>query len=304
MGLALDTRKPAGAALRTLLQREFVRAEKRLVQAASDDTIERIKGVHEFRRSVKRLRAAWRMVRGAVAAQEQRRIDQALGGAARRLGSLRDAHARTIAASRIAALLPRSMRALALDAWRATGGAVPEAAGAMGVEAVRRLVRESQAELADARARVMSMDLDTFTWSDASASIVEACGAARDRFRTSWEGRDEEWLHDVRKRAQRAANMLLLVGAGAGRHGKTTEARLRLVAGLLGEARDAGLMLSDMPELPKASPLHVASRQMRRTAERHRARCLRRALVAGRVTIPEGRREMRKRMDRSLVRST
>jgi hypothetical protein len=98
--------------------------------------------------------------------------------------------------------------------------------------------------------------------------------------------------------------MLLLVGAGAGRHGKTMEARLRLVAGLLGEARDAGLMLSDMPELPKASPLHVASRQMRRTAERHRARCLRRAHVAGRAAIPEGRREMRRRMDRTLVRST
>jgi CHAD domain-containing protein len=303
MALALDLRKPAGAALRALLQREFVRAERRLAQAASDETTDRIQGVHEFRRCVKRLRAAWRLVRGAVAIREQRRIDQALGGAARRLGSLRDAHARTIAAGRIAALLPRSMRALALDAWRATGGAVSEAAGAMEVEAVRRLVRESQSELEDVRVRVMSMDLDAFTWHDAAASIVEACGTARDRFRTSWEGRDEAWLHDVRKRAQRAANMLLLVGAGTGRHGKTMEARLRVVAGLLGEARDAGLMLSDMPELPKASPLHMASRRMRRMAERHRARCLRRALVAGRAAMTEGRREMRRRMDRALARS-
>lgn len=303
MALALDTRKPAGAALRLLLQREFVRAGKRLAQAASEDPIERIQGVHEFRRSVKRLRAAWRLTRGTIAAPEQRRIDRALGGAARRLGSLRDAHARTIAAGRIAALLPRSMRALALDAWRATGGAVPEAAGAMRVEAVRRLVAESQAELEDVRTRVMAMDLDAFTWSDAAASIVDTCAAARDRFRASWEGRSEEWLHDVRKRAQRAANMLLLVGAAGGRRNKTIESRLRVAAGLLGEARDAGPMLSDMPELPKASPLHAASRQMRRMAERHRARCLRRARAAGRAAISESRREMRGRLDRALVRS-
>jgi hypothetical protein len=55
MALALDTRKPAGAALRLLLQREFIRADRRLDQAVSDVPSERIRGVHEFRRSVKRL---------------------------------------------------------------------------------------------------------------------------------------------------------------------------------------------------------------------------------------------------------
>lgn len=304
MALALDRRKPAGSALRLLLQREFVRAGRRLAQAASEDPAERVTGVHEFRRSVKRLRAAWRVARGAIGAQAHRDVDRGLGDAARRLGSLRDAHARTIAAGRIAALLPKSMRALALDAWRATGGAVPEAAGAMSAESVRALVRESRAELDAVEERVRAIDLDPLTWSVVAAALAEACGSARDRFRASWEGRDEEWLHDARKRAQRAVNMLALMRVDAGARSKVSEARLRVAAGLLGEARDATLMLQGMPELPKASPLHAASRQMRQVAERHAVRCLRRARTTGQSAMPEGRRELRRRFERLLSGST
>jgi CHAD domain-containing protein len=303
MALALEIRRPAGSALRLLFQREFVRAGKRLVQAASDTPRERVEGVHEFRRSVKRLRAAMRVARQVVTEREWRGIDGALGDAARRLGSLRDAHARTIAAGRIAALLPRPMRALALDAWRATGGVVTESAGDPSVGSVRALVRESRAELEAARERVMDLDLDPLTWPLVARAVAEACGSARDRFRVAWEGRDENWLHDVRKRAQRAANMLALLSTAGERRVATTEARLRAVSGLLGDARDAGLMLQDMPELPRASPLHAASRQMRRVAIRHRERCLRRARVAGATALAEGRRDVRRRLERALARS-
>ena len=302
MALALDIRRPAGTALRTLLQREFVRAGKRLDQATADSPSERVKGVHEFRRSVKRLRAALRLARGVIGAQAHRVLDRALGGAARRLGTLRDAHARTIAAGRIAALLPRSTRAVAMDAWRATGGAVAEAAGGMSVEAVRALVRESRAEIDAAQAQVAGLDLDALTWSAVARAIAESHGAARARFRARWDGRDEEWLHDARKRAQRAANMLALLPISAGRPLDSVQVRLRQAAGLLGESRDAGLMLDRLPELPKASPLHAASRQMRRAAARHRTRCLSRARAVGLAASRERRDEMRLRLDRALRR--
>jgi CHAD domain-containing protein len=300
MALALDTRKPAGSALQLLLQREFVRAGKRLDQAAGASAKDRIQGVHEFRRSVKRLRAALRLARPAIGVAEHRAIDRSLGDSARRLGALRDAHARTIAAGRIAALLPRSMRALALDAWRATGGAASEAAGEMSLESVRTLVKESRVELEAVRRMVLALNLGSLDWPAVAAGLAEGCGAARDRFRMSWKGRDEEWLHDSRKRAQRAANLLLLVQAGVGRRATLAEGRLREASGLLGEARDAGLMLEGMPALPKSSPLHAASRQMRRVAERHRERCLRRARVVGAAALGEGRREMRRRLEAAL----
>ena len=300
MALALDTRRSAGSALQLLLQREFARAVKRLDQAAESSAKDRIQGVHEFRRSVKRLRAALRLARPVIGGAEHRAIDRSLGDSARRLGALRDAHARTIAAGRIAALLPRAMRALALDAWRATGGAASEAAGGMPLDSVLALVRESRLELEAVRHIVLSLDLGALDWPAVAAALAEGCGAARDRFRMSWRGRDEEWLHDARKRAQRAANLLLLVQPRVGRRALLAERRLREAAGLLGEARDAGLMLEGMPMLPKSSPLHAASRQMRRVAERHRERCLRRARTVGEAALRAGRREMWRRFEAAL----
>ena len=61
MALALDTRRRLPAALQSLLQREFEQACRRLDQAAGPLPQDVITGVHEFRRSVKRLRAALRL---------------------------------------------------------------------------------------------------------------------------------------------------------------------------------------------------------------------------------------------------
>ena len=154
MALGLDNRRRLPAALQSLLQREFDQALRRLEQAASDRPGDRVTGVHEFRRSVKRLRATLRLVRGAVPDRELSSIDRALGGAARRLGELRDAHARSLAAARLVRLVPRSMRALAMDAWRAgceagAGGGTP-----MRAAAVQALLRQSRVEMEMTRVQI------------------------------------------------------------------------------------------------------------------------------------------------------
>ena len=115
MALSLDVRRKVPAALRTLLEREFDQSLRRLDQAAGDKPADRGEGVHEYRRSVKRLRAALQLASGVVPAAELHRIDRALSDAARRLGTLRDAHARRIAAERVAMLLPKVWRALAMQ---------------------------------------------------------------------------------------------------------------------------------------------------------------------------------------------
>ena len=275
MALALDTRRRLPAALQSLLQREFDQALRRLDQAGGPKPSDRVTGVHEFRRSVKRLRAALLLAEGVVPEGERRAIDRALGDAARRLGSLRDAHARRIAAERIVKLVPRSMRALAMDAWRASGGAVTEAAAGLSDAAARTLVQASQSEIESIRQRVRALDLSALDASSASKALADAWGRARDRFRASWTGRDEEWLHGARKRAQRAANLLLLVAAFDPAWAVRAERSLRMASALLGEARDAELMVQGMPELPPGSPLQVPSHRLRLAARRHREKCLR-----------------------------
>ena len=300
MALALDTRRRLPAALHSLLQREFDQASRRLQQAVSPRPADRVTGVHEFRRSVKRLRAALLLVEGVVPEGERRAIDRALGDAARRLGALRDAHARRIAAERIVRLLPRPMRALAMDAWRTSGGSVAEAAAGLTPAAAQSLVQASRDEIAAIRQRVQALDLSRLDADAVARSIAGAWARSRDRFRASWSGRDEEWLHGARKRAQRTANMLLLVKPAVGAWSERTERRLRAATALLGEARDAGLMAHDLPELPAGSPLHVAARRLLLAARRHRAKCLRAARTQGVAAMREGRGELRRRLRRAL----
>ena len=300
MALALDTRRRLPAALQSLLQREFDQALRRLDQAGGDMPEDLVTGVHEFRRSVKRLRAALRMTEGVTGRRERETIDGMLGGAARRLGALRDAHARTLAARRIVRLVPRSMRALAMDAWRASGGTGTEAAAERGAEGVATLLRQSRSEIARARERVTALDLSRMDAAVLASAVADVWGRARDRFRAEWRDRDEAWLHGVRKRAQRAANLLLLVAPAAGAWATRTERRLRRATALLGEARDAELMVHDLPEPPAGSPLQVPARRLRLAAMRHRARCLRAARMQGTVAMREGRGEVRRRVRRAL----
>ena len=69
---------------------------------------------------------------------------------------------------------------------------------------------------------------------------------------------------------------------------------------LLGEARDAELMVHDLPEPPAGSPLQVPARRLRLAAMRHRARCLRAARMQGTVAMREGRGEVRRRVRGAL----
>ena len=300
MALALDTRRRLPAALQSLLQREFDQALRRLDQAGGPKPSDRVTGVHEFRRSVKRLRAALLLTEGVVPETERRAIDRALGDAARRLGTLRDAHARRIAAERIVKLVPRSMRALAMDAWRTSGGAVSEAAAGLAPAAAHALVKASRDEIESIRQRVRALDLACIDAQTVSAAIARAWGRARQRFRVAWTGRDEAWLHGVRKRAQRSANLLLLVAPAAGAWAVRTERRLRAASALLGEARDAELMVQGMPELPAGSPLQVPAHQLRMAARRHRTKCLRAARVRGAAAMREARSEVRRRLRKAL----
>lgn len=303
MALSLDVRRKVPAALRTLLEREFDQSLRRLDQATGDRPADRVEGVHEFRRSVKRLRAALQLAVGVVPQAESRRIDRALSDAARRLGTLRDAHARRIAAERVAMLLPKVWRALAMDAWRASGGMVTEAAAELSAASVRALLRASRADMQAIRERVKALNLDAMRATDVSAAVAEAWARARARFNATWDDRDEAWLHGARKRAQRTANLLVLVGGWGGRWSEATERRLRRASGLLGEARDSELMLERMPALAPDAPLHGVVKRLRDAATRRRKAALREARREGRAALRSGRRACRERLMAAMERA-
>lgn len=279
-----------------MLDREFEAAARRLTQAEGWRPEHRVEGVHEFRRSVKRLRAALALSAHVVGQREWKSVDAALSAAARRLGSLRDAHARRAAAQRLVRLLPRSIRALAMDAWRASGGAVTEAAAEPSEEIVHRLVRASAIELRAIRDRVTRWDLQGLHADHVVEAVTRAWGRARDRFRASWRERENEWLHGARKRAQRCASLLVLVQGWDGKIVRASERRLRAAAGLLGQARDAELMLERLgdPELDPA--LRAVAGRLRSASERHAARCLRQARREGVAALREGRKQLRGRL--------
>ena len=303
MALSLDVRRKLPAALRTLLEREFDQSLRRLDQAAGDRPADRVEGVHEFRRSVKRLRAALQLAAGVVPQAEWRRVDRALSDAARRLGTLRDAHARRIAAERVAMLLPKVWRALAMDAWRASGGMVTEAAAELSAASVRALLRASRADMQAIRERVKALNLDAMRATDVSAVVAEAWARTRARFNATWDDRDEAWLHGARKRAQRTANLLVLVGGWGGRWSEATERRLRRASGLLGEARDSELMLERMPALAPDAPLHGVVKRLRDAATRRRKAALREARREGRAALRSGRRACRERLMAAMERA-
>lgn len=284
--------------LRAVLEHEFDAAERRLRQAEGWRSEDRVEGVHEFRRAVKRLRAAVSIAAAEVGEREWTSVDRGLSAAARRLGGLRDAHARRAAAQRLVRLLPRSTRAVGMDAWRAAGGSLTEAAAEPSPVAVHRLVQASAGELDGLRHRVAAWTLEGLDRHAVVDAVVLAWSRARDRFRASWEGREGEWLHGARKRAQRCASMLLLVQAWDGRGIRDAQRRLRQAASLLGEARDAELMLACMPEPAKGDALWPVTRRWRSAITRHAATCLRRARREGLLALAQGRGELRRRLRR------
>ena len=259
--------------------------------------------MHEYRRSVKRLRAALQLASGVVPAAELHRIDRALSDAARRLGTLRDAHARRIAAERVAMLLPKVWRALAMDAWRSSGGMVTEAAADLPQASVQSLVQASRADMQAIRVRVQALKLDAMRAQTVADAVADAWRRARTRFNASWEDRDEAWLHGARKRAQRAANLLVLVGGWGGRWSAATERRLRRASGLLGEARDSELMLERMPAVAPDAPLHEVVRRVREVATKRRKAALRESRGEGRAALRLGRGACRKRLMSAIDRA-
>ena len=155
-------------------------------------------------------------------------------------------------------------------------------------------------EIESIRRRVRELDLNRLDAEAVAEAVASAWARARQRFGAAWTGREEEWLHGVRKRAQRVANLLVLVAPAAGAWAVRAEARLRKASAALGEARDADLMVQAMPELPAGNPLQVPAHHLRMAARRHRVKCLRAARAQGAAATSEGRGEVRRRLRKAL----
>lgn len=192
-GFQLDLRRDAGTAVRELARREAERAQEQLTSHSVDAE----SAIHEFRKSMKALRALARLVRGSLG-EGFRPCNRALRDAARHLADLRDEDA-----------VLEALRAL--DADEAS-----DADRAVLARAEQELSRRSErpAALASLSERA-KMALQTFepaaralaeleidSYMDFEEGLRRTYRSARARARAVDRQKDDVALHELRKRVK------------------------------------------------------------------------------------------------------
>jgi CHAD domain-containing protein len=256
----------AGEALRRIAAEEFAA----IGAALADRTVPLARKVHEGRKATKRLRALLRLV--APVFPEAHEEIAVLRDAAARLSALRDKGALTETLSRLG--LPQDVSAnlsAALDKRRAAGTA-----------AQKRLLAAFAGEMDAAAGRAQSWTLTQTGWHALAPGLQRSYRRLRKSFEAARRARDEEPVHEFRKRAKdHWYQTLLLRGAFPEVMDGYAAAAERLCDDL-GDWRDLGLLEAAIIDVP----VHLLAKPDAATAlaliAKARRRALRRAFLTAR----------------------
>jgi len=255
-----------GEALRRIAAEEF----SAIGAALADRTVPLAGKVHEGRKATKRLRALLRLV--APVFPEAREEIAVLRQAAARLSALRDKGALAETLSRLG--LPQDVSAnlsAALDKRRAAGTA-----------AQKRLLAAFAEEMDAAAGRAQSWTLTQTGWHALAPGLQRSYRRLRKSFEAARRARDEEPVHEFRKRAKdHWYQTLLLRGAFPEVMDGYAAAAERLCDDL-GDWRDLGLLEAAIIDVP----VHLLAKPDAATAlaliAKARRRALRRAFLTAR----------------------
>lgn len=261
-------------ALRRIAAEEF----SAIGAALADRTVPLARKVHEGRKATKRLRALLRLV--APVFPEAREEIAVLRQAAARLSALRDKGALAETLSRLG--LPQDVSAnlsAALDKRRAAGTA-----------AQKQLLAAFAGEMDAAAGRAQSWTLTQTGWHALAPGLQRSYRRLRKSFEAARRARDEEPVHELRKRAKdHWYQTLLLRGAFPEVMDGYAAAAERLCDDL-GDWRDLGLLEGAIIDVP----LHLLARPDAATAlaliSKARRRALRRAFSTARRLAGEAPR--------------
>jgi len=246
--------------------------------------------VHEARKAIKRMRALARLLRHELGEQEFARVNASLRSAGRRLAGARDADVRL---ATLRDMIERHPHALAPSQG-------PSKENGQGREGVRRLEEQLQREclhnsqpsdigevladiaaMRDKLARWSLVDIDFGTLSPGLRRVYRE---GRHRYlRCAREhGRDEQDVHDWRKRVKSLYYALDMLGAKKAKGARRAARRADRLGDLLGSEHDLWMLCAYIEEHPEALGTDTAAKdELLKRIEQRRRRLRKRALSLG-----------------------
>jgi CHAD domain-containing protein len=246
--------------------------------------------VHEARKAIKRMRALARLLRDELGEQEFARVDSSLRSAGRRLAGARDADVRL---ATLRELIERHPQALA------PSGKSPNGNGSRR-EGIRRLAEQLQRErlhssqpsdidevladiaaMRDQLARWSLVDTDFGTLSPGLRRVYRE---GRHRYlRCAREhGREEQDVHDWRKRVKSLYYALDMLGAKKAKGARRATRRADRLGDLLGSEHDLWMLCTYVEDHPQAFGSDAAAMaELLKLIEQRRRRLRKRALALG-----------------------
>jgi CHAD domain-containing protein len=260
--------------VRRVARGQLAGAIEGLGDAAGDDPSE---AVHEARKGFKRLRAVVRLARDDLGDDVYRRENGAFRDVGRRLSGVRDAK---VMVETLDALTERYADELPADAFAGLRAALVREEEAAHEELRRdaATLRDVQAELADARARVAAWPL-----TDDAGHAVLAPGfrriyrRGRKAYRAAAADTNAESLHDLRKRVKDLRYAGQVVGPVAPKAIRKLAKRANTLSDVIGDDHDLAVLREAAAERAATLKADELDR-LRVLVDRRRARLQRKAL--------------------------
>ncbi len=285
-GSALRIDLPVVVAARLALDQEYAVVDEGLSDAADDrlPMLDRLEGVHQSRRALKRIQSLNDLFRSALHF-----------GRMRSKANLRKAKAHLSEVRQRDALGALLEELCALKGQPLT--AVTDAAPTLSTLSPSAMPLRGAREAAGIARRAMRLPSGAaLDWHDIARAFKRSWSRGRRFAERSWVGLGERDLHDARKAFQRLSDHLMALGDAAGERAALTRRRLRDAAQALGRARDLAILV-DAIEGTTPEGRAIAARALRlRTAAVREARALSRAAL--RRTAGSVARRMRQRVAR------
>jgi CHAD domain-containing protein len=246
--------------------------------------------VHEARKAIKRMRALARLLRDELGEREFARVNDSLRSAGRRLAGSRDADVRL---ATLRELIERHPHALAPSRGTANGNG-------SGREGIRHLEEQLQRErlnnsgpsdidevltdiasMRDQLARWSLVDIDFDTLSPGLRRIYRE-GRYRYARCSREHGRDEQDVHDWRKRVKSLYYALDMLGAKQAKGARRATRRADRLGEVLGSEHDLWMLYAYVEEHPEAFGKDTAAKaELLKRIEQRRRRLRKRALALG-----------------------
>ena len=217
---------------------------------------DQVEGIRGYRRAVKKIRCALQLTAGGLGLEKRKELDAQWASLARRLGVMRDRDARDKKINEIISLLPVHAQEGSRLAWVGVAHSLNflEARNATAPKIGTVISSHDHREVLEGLAsdtERMILATEAIRFSDLSpqmvvGSIEHLWNRAQRQARKSWDGRDQAWLHALRKRVQRAHIAFRLLRAQGGEGGLEVEKRLDAAAKAMGEFRDACMLESQL----------------------------------------------------------